>query len=507
MPPRAAPIPSGWSRRLLPLSLVIGLVAAIVIILTTPNADAAPALQLPWPTGQAHYIWEGANGYNCGGHVGRDLYAIDFQLSTGNAVSAVAAGTAHRGSNPGGYGNFIWIDHGGGVVSLYGHLSSFAVADNVRVAQGQVVGAAGSSGNVTGPHLHFALRANATSWTNGTALLPEPMSGYSGFGQYGRCAGRHRSPTYRSSPPTTTTTTPPPTCPPNCPSDSTVTVRADFNGDGRSDVLLVTPRGPSGLNFVPLLSNGTNAFTHGGLWFNTGTDYTLNDVKLAAGDFNGDGRSDVLLVTPRGPSGLNFVPLLSNGTNAFTHGGLWFNTGTELTLDVLKLATGDFNGDSRSDVLLVTPRGPSGLNFVPLLSTGSAFVHGDLWFNTGTDYTLNEVRLTTGDFNGDSRSDVLLVTPRGPSGLNLVPLLSTGSAFTHGGLWFNTGTELTLDVLKLATGDFNGDGRSDVLLVTPRGPSGLNFVPLLSNGTNAFTHGDLWFNTGTDYTLDQIRLT
>ena len=139
MPRRAAPIPGTWSRRLLPLSLVICLVAAMVMILTVPNAGAAPALQLPWPTGQVHYIWEGANGYNCGGHVGRDLYAIDFQLSTGNAVSAVAAGTAHRGSNPGGYGYFIWVDHGGGVVSLYGHLYSFAVADNVRVAQGQVM--------------------------------------------------------------------------------------------------------------------------------------------------------------------------------------------------------------------------------------------------------------------------------------------------------------------------------------------------------------------------------
>jgi surface antigen len=100
-------------------------------------------------------------------------------------------------------------------------------------------------------------------------------------------------------PPTTTT-------PPRRQSDSTVTVRADFNGDSRSDVVLVTPRGPSGLNFVPLLSNGSTDFTHGGLWFNTGSDYTLDQVKLAAGDFNGDNKSDVLLVTPRGPTGPSY---------------------------------------------------------------------------------------------------------------------------------------------------------------------------------------------------------
>jgi hypothetical protein len=279
----------------------------------------------------------------------------------------------------------------------------------------------------------------------------------------------------------------------------------DFNGDSRSDVLLVTPRGASGLNFVPLLSNGS-AFTHGGLWFNTGTDYTLDQVKLVSGDFNADARSDVLLATPRGPSGLNFVPLLSNGS-AFAHGGLWFNTGTDYTLDQVKLALGDFNSDRKDDVLLVTPRGPSGLNFVPLLSNGStAFAHGGLWFNTGTDYTLDQVKLASGDFNSDRRDDVLLVTPRGPSGLNLVALLSNGSsALSHGGLWWNTGSDYTLDQVKFAAGDFNADAKSDVLLVTPRGPLGLNLVPLLSNGS-AFSHGGLWFNTGTDHTLDQVKL-
>jgi hypothetical protein len=245
MQTKPAPPLDRWRHRLLTLSLAVCLLGAMLIIATAPNAGAIPALQLPWPTGQTHYIWEGANSYNCGGHVGRDRYAIDFQLTTGNAVSAVAAGIAHRGYDPAGYGYFIWVHHGGGVVSLYGHLSSYAVADNVSVAQGQVIGAAGKSGgpSVTGPHLHFALRANASSWNNGSALLPEPMSGYSGFGSYGRCTGR-RSPTYRSSPPASAP-------PPARPDDSTTTVRADFNGDSRSDVLLVTPRGPSGLNFVP----------------------------------------------------------------------------------------------------------------------------------------------------------------------------------------------------------------------------------------------------------------
>ena len=132
------------------------------------------------------------------------------------------------------------------------------------------------------------------------------------------------------------------------------------------------PRGATGLNFKPLLSNGSTGFTNGGAWFNTGTDYTIDSVKLFGGDFNGDGLSDVGLVSPRGATGLNFVPLLSNGSTGFTNGGAWFNTGTDYTIDSVKLFGGDFNGDGpQRRRSWRAPRGATGLNFVPLLSNGS----------------------------------------------------------------------------------------------------------------------------------------
>src|SRR5207248_696364 len=115
--------------------------------------------------------------YGCGDHTGRDYYAIDFQMSTGDPVAAVATGIAHpvdqtdRSGKLIGYGHFIWIDHGGGVVSIYGHLSAQQVADGQSVAQGQTIGAAGSSGNSTGPHLHFVMHSSGKSWSDGNPLL------------------------------------------------------------------------------------------------------------------------------------------------------------------------------------------------------------------------------------------------------------------------------------------------------------------------------------------------
>lgn len=58
----------------------------------------------------------------------------------------------------GGYGNYVWLDHGSGKASIYGHLTSTAVSSGDKVKKGQVIGYVGSTGYSTGPHLHFECR-------------------------------------------------------------------------------------------------------------------------------------------------------------------------------------------------------------------------------------------------------------------------------------------------------------------------------------------------------------
>lgn len=85
---------------------------------------------------------------------------IDIPAPTGTAIKAAAAGTVIYADWLGGYGKCIMVDHGGGIVTLYAHNSSLTAKVGQTVSRGETIAKAGSTGNSTGPHLHFEVRKN-----------------------------------------------------------------------------------------------------------------------------------------------------------------------------------------------------------------------------------------------------------------------------------------------------------------------------------------------------------
>ncbi len=85
---------------------------------------------------------------------------LDIAASYGTPVRAPADGVIAKAGPASGYGREMIIDHGGGVTTIYGHLSSFAMVAGQLVKQGEVVGYVGSAGRSTGPHLHYEVRVN-----------------------------------------------------------------------------------------------------------------------------------------------------------------------------------------------------------------------------------------------------------------------------------------------------------------------------------------------------------
>lgn len=94
-------------------------------------------------------------------------YGTDFAAEAGADINAFADGTVLAAGEDAGYGNYIKIDHGDGYVTLYGHCSQLLVAEGEQISRGQRIALVGSTGQATGPHLHFELIHN------GVYLNPE----------------------------------------------------------------------------------------------------------------------------------------------------------------------------------------------------------------------------------------------------------------------------------------------------------------------------------------------
>jgi murein DD-endopeptidase MepM/ murein hydrolase activator NlpD len=85
---------------------------------------------------------------------------LDIAAAMGTPIAASAPGRVISASWYGGYGNYILIDHGGGISTGYAHCSAIFVSPGQDVQKGQAIGAVGSTGASTGPHLHFEVRVD-----------------------------------------------------------------------------------------------------------------------------------------------------------------------------------------------------------------------------------------------------------------------------------------------------------------------------------------------------------
>ncbi|MEU8664414.1 FG-GAP-like repeat-containing protein [Actinoplanes philippinensis] len=246
--------------------------------------------------------------------------------------------------------------------------------------------------------------------------------------------------------------------------DGTVVYTADVTGDCKSDIIHQNTEGElqgwaskGNMAADSGLFNGASRLVGGG-WT------TTNIQRILTGDFNGDGRADIIGQDSTGQ--LRAWPStgdMSADNKLFTGAARIVGTGFSAA-SFPRLLTGDFNGDGRTDLLAQNASG----QLKVWGSTGN--LNGGVLFPgsgvvVGSGYTATAFpRILTGDFTGDGRTDIIgqdstgLLKALGSSGdLSADNKLFPGPARTVGGGWTTT------NIPRILTGDFNGDGKQDII--------------------------------------------
>ena len=133
------------------------------------QAEAAGQTYTPVNLGNISFIWPCPSSSRITSQFGdrsaptegasTDHKGIDIGASTGSDIVAAASGTVIISTYSVSAGNYIMIDHGGGVFTVYMHCSQLLASVGDKVSQGQVIAKVGSTGYSTGPHLHFGIRS------------------------------------------------------------------------------------------------------------------------------------------------------------------------------------------------------------------------------------------------------------------------------------------------------------------------------------------------------------
>jgi hypothetical protein len=241
---------------------------------------------------------------------------------------------------------------------------------------------------------------------------------------------------------------------------------ADFNGDGKADLLIQHTDGSA---YIRLMDGLT--VIGGGYLLGAGTGYTVTQVA----DFNGDGKADVLMRHSDGSIYIQTMDGITATAGTFLQGA---GSGWTVT------HVADFNGDGKSDILM---KHADGSIYVQLMD-GITAIDGTYLLGAGSGWSPT----VTGDFNGDHKADILITHDNG--GVYLWQM--NGTTLVTGTYLLSPGSGWSI----AETADLDGDGKSDILIEHADG----SLYAWMMDGLNV-VNGAYLLGAGSGWSLSHVR--
>jgi surface antigen len=249
----------------------------------------------------------------------------------------------------------------------------------------------------------------------------------------------------------------------------------DFNDDGRADLVAFEPQSGGGGRYMQGASENNGQFN----WGYSNLNNMATPTHFALGDVNGDGKADIVAFEPNGKGGGTYMEGISQGNGQFS----WMYTNLTNMAVPTTFALGDINGDHKADLVSFEPNGHGGGSYMVGISQGAGKFS---WAYTNLTNMAIPTHFDLGDINGDHKADLVSFERNSGGGGNYMVGMSQGNgkfswAYSNLKNW-EVPTDFTVS-------DFTGDGKADLVAFEPNGQGGGSYMQGSSEGNGQFNWG------------------
>lgn len=244
----------------------------------------------------------------------------------------------------------------------------------------------------------------------------------------------------------------------------------DVDGDGRSDLITFYDyqEGTASLHTFKADEQGRFAPPRQA-WVSGKGNFHYEHARYAAGDFNGDGRDDVAALYGYSDGTVAAMTFISEGDGTFRHWVKSADLPADWDWNRTKLVAGDFNGDQRSDLAVVYDYGDGVTGTHTLLAKTDGTFNPPVasWKSATGNWYSSSVTYSAGDANGDGRDDIIAyyAYSSGEAALFTLSTTASGGFTTPVKSWNAAAGTWNKENIKFTTGDYNGDGRHDAAFI------------------------------------------